>query len=107
MVIQSRSFRRNVVVTVEVFYVVNDNPKTINPASGKLFEGIWCQRNGYQVKTLKEATPYFNRRTAQNLIDRLVKNNGMVCPDWARVAKNTKASMGKYRIVSGTIQVKV
>jgi hypothetical protein len=91
--------------TTEVFYVVNDNPKTVNPQTGKRFDGIWCYRNGYQTKTFKEATPYFTRKGAQTLIDKLIKDEGMTCPDWARVAKNTKARLGKYRIVSGIIQV--
>ena len=86
----------------EIFFVVNDNPSTINPADGKVFDGKWCERTGHQVADPKYATPFYSHKGAVACVNRL-NREGIKCPSWARVASNNTKTVGKYRIVSGTV----
>lgn len=91
-------------IKYEVYFVVNDNPLTYNPATGRAYDGKWCDRTGHQVASPREATPYLNRKMAQALINRLDKI-GPKCPPWACGYKNTDKQKGKYRIVTATLTI--
>lgn len=88
----------------DIYFVVNDNGLTKNPSDGQAFDGPWLQRGGYQVNDPKYATPYYTRKGAQALINKL-NRDGITCPQWARTHTNNEREAGRYRIVSGTVSI--
>ena len=87
-----------------IFFVVNDNQRTRNPANGEQYSGVWCESSGHQVLDPKYATPYYTRKGAQALVNRL-HSEGIKCPAWARKHHNDANQLGHYRIVEGVTRI--
>ena len=87
-----------------IYIVVNKNSKTINPATGKLYDGPYCQSNGYQVNRVSQAKIYSSKQHAEKLARNLNMNGPEgKTPDWAIVQKNKWDCKGEYVVVEKVI----
>lgn len=87
-----------------VFYIVNDNPQTVDPYTLKPFTGKFITSDGRQTDTISGAAMYWQKSRAQATVDKLNRCGPEHYRWYEKVIKNVGTpTQGQYRIVPYTI----